>query len=73
LILLNKIDIIEENKGKDILNHVYRDLDYTLLQKKYFLVKEISALKCINLEESIRWLFNTLTVDNNQNWHRLNN
>jgi len=30
------------------------------LNKKHFLVKEISALKAVGLEESIRWLYNTM-------------
>ena len=36
-------------------------IDYSLLSEKHFLVKEISALKNKNLEESIRWLFNSMT------------
>ena len=35
-------------------------VDYSLLSEKPFLVKDISALKNKNLEECIRWLFNSL-------------
>ena len=60
MILLNKIDLVEEI-GKEKLDHVYKNIDYSLLKTKHFLVKDISALKNINLEESIRWLFNSMT------------
>ena len=60
LILLNKIYSVSEKIGKEKLDNVYKNIDYTLLSQKHFLVKEISALKNINLEESIRWLFNSL-------------
>ena len=60
LILLNKIDSVSEKIGKEKLDNVYKNIDYTLLSQKHFLVKEISALKNINLEESIRWLFNSI-------------
>jgi hypothetical protein len=35
-------------------------IDYSKLTNKHFLVKEISALKGIGLEDSIRWLYNTM-------------
>lgn len=43
------------------MESVYKSIDYSLLKDKHFLVKEISALKCLHLEESIRWLFNAMT------------
>ena len=61
MILLNKIDIVDEEKEKNKLNNIYKCIDYSLLSEKHFLVKEISALKNKNLEESIRWLFNSMT------------
>ena len=61
LILLNKIDLVDEDKEKNKLNNIYKNIDYSLLSEKHFLVKEISALKNKNLEESIRWLFNSMT------------
>ena len=60
LILLNKIDLVEKIE-KEKLDHVYKNIDYSLLKTKHFLVKDISALKNIHLEESIRWLFNSMT------------
>lgn len=60
LVLLNKIDLVKEIE-KDKLDHVYKNIDYSLLEQKHFLVKDISALKNIHLEESIRWLFNSMT------------
>jgi len=59
--LLNKIDLVDEEKEKNKLNNIYKSIDYSLLSEKHFLVKEISALKNKNLEESIRWLFNSMT------------
>ncbi len=41
---------------KTILNSI----DYSRLKNKHFLVKEISALKAIGLEDSIRWLYNAM-------------
>ena len=67
LILLNKIDSVSEKIGKEKLDNVYKNIDYTLLSQKHFLVKEISALKNINLEESIRWLFNSLKDQDKKN------
>ena len=61
MILLNKIDLIDDKTGKEKLNNIYKNIDYSLLSEKHFLVKEISALKNKNLEESIRWLFNSMT------------
>ena len=61
LILLNKIDLVDEDKEKNKLNNIYKNIDYSLLSEKHFLVKEISALKNKNLEESIRWLINSMT------------
>ena len=59
--MLNKIDLVDEDKEKNKLNNIYKNIDYSLLSEKHFLVKEISALKNKNLEESIRWLFNSMT------------
>ena len=59
--MLNKIDLVDEEKEKNKLNNIYKNIDYSLLSEKHFLVKEISALKNKNLEESIRWLFNSMT------------
>ncbi len=61
LILLNKIDLVNDKEGKEKLDNIYKNIDYSLLSEKHFLVKEISALKNKNLEESIRWLFNSMT------------
>ena len=61
MILLNKIDLIDDKTGKEKLNNIYKNIDYSLLSEKHFLVKDISALKNINLEESIRWLFTSMT------------
>ena len=66
MILLNKIDLVE-NISKDKIDNVYKSIDYSLLRDKHFLVKDISALKNINLEESIRWLFNSMTDQNKGN------
>jgi predicted GTPase len=63
---LNKIDLVE-NIEKDTLENVYKNIDYSLLKQKHFLVKDISALKNIHLEESIRWLFNSLTDEEKNN------
>ena len=60
MILLNKIDLVDDI-DKNKLDHVYKNIDYSLLQNKHFLVKDISALKNIRLEDSIRWLFNSMT------------
>ena len=51
-----------EEIDKKKLDHIYKNIDYSLLTKKLFLVKDISALKNIHLEESIRWLFNSMSV-----------
>ena len=61
LILLNKIDLVNDKEGKEKLDNIYKNIDYSLLKTKHFLVKDISALKNIHLEESIRWLFNSMT------------
>ena len=61
MILLNKIDLVNEKIGKEKIDNIYKNIDYSLLSEKHFLVKEISALKNKNLEESIRWLFNSMT------------
>ena len=66
MILLNKIDLVE-SIDKEKLENIYKNIDYSLLKTKHFLVKDISALKCINLEESIRWLFNSLTDEEKTN------
>ena len=62
LILLNKIDLVDKIE-KEKLDHVYKNIDYSLLKQKHFLVKDISALKNIHLDESLRWLFNTITAE----------
>jgi ADP-ribosylation factor-like protein 2 len=59
LILLNKIDLISVDEKK--LNNLIDTIDYNRLNKKHFLVKEISAVKGTGLRESIRWLYNTMT------------
>jgi len=56
-----------ENIEKDTLENIYKNIDYSLLKQKHFLVKDISALKNIHLEESIRWLFNSLTDEEKNN------
>lgn len=66
MILLNKIDLVESIE-KDTLENIYKNIDYSLLKQKHFLVKDISALKNIHLEESIRWLFNSLTDEEKNN------
>ena len=66
LILLNKIDLVDDI-DKDKLDQVYKNIDYSFLKQKHFLVKEISALKNINLEESIRWLFYSMTDEEKNN------
>lgn len=66
MILLNKIDLVEDIE-KDTLENIYKNIDYSLLKQKHFLVKDISALKNIHLEESIRWLFNSLTDEEKNN------
>lgn len=58
LILINKIDLISLDDVK--LKKVMNLIDYNKLHKKHFLVKEVSALTGIGLEESIRWLYNTM-------------
>ena len=60
LILLNKIDLVDKIE-KEKLDHVYKSIDYSLLKQKHFLVKDISALKNIHLEDSLNWLFNSMT------------
>ena len=60
LILLNKIDLVNDQEGKEKIDNIYKNIDYSLLSEKPFLVKDISALKNKNLEECIRWLFNSL-------------
>ena len=35
-------------------------IDYNKLNKKHFLVKEVSAYNGTGLEESISWLYNTM-------------
>ena len=64
--MLNKIDLVE-NISKDKINDIYKSIDYSLFRHKHFLVKDISALKNINLEESIRWLFNSMTDKDKSN------
>ena len=60
------MDLVE-NIEKDTLENIYKNIDYSLLKQKHFLVKDISALKNIHLEESIRWLFNSLTDEEKNN------
>ena len=64
--MLNKIDLVE-NISKEKINDIYKSIDYSLFRDKHFLVKDISALKNINLEESIRWLFNSMTDKDKSN------
>ena len=54
LILLNKIDLVNDKEGKEKLDNIYKNIDYLLLSEKHLLVKDISALKNINIEERIR-------------------
>lgn len=58
MILINKIDLTQLNKER--LDKIYKLINYDLLKQKHFLVKDISALKNIRLDESIRWLFNSM-------------
>lgn len=58
MILLNKIDIVDVDRNK--IDELYNSINYDLLGSKHFLVKDISALKNIRLEESIKWLFNAM-------------
>ena len=70
MILLNKIDLVNDKIGKEKIDNIYKNIDYSLLGERHFLVKEISALKNINLEESIRWLFNSLKDQDKIKWLR---
>ena len=68
--------ISKEGKNKNKIQSIYNSIDYSLLNRKHFLVKDISALKNIRLEESIRWLYNTIMDDdkidsNNVNYANL--
>lgn len=58
LILINKIDLLPLDN--DQIKAVYQSIDYSHFSHKHFLVKDISALKNIHLEDSIRWLFNSM-------------
>ena len=49
-----------KRKDKERLDKIYKLINYDLLKQKHFLVKDISALKNIRLDESIRWLFNSM-------------
>ena len=44
-----------------MVGHVYKNINYALLNDKPFLVKEISAVENIHLEECIRWLFSSIS------------
>ena len=39
LILLNKIDLVDDEKEKNKLDNIYKNIDYSLLSEKHFLVK----------------------------------
>ena len=58
MLLINKTDKLALNKQS--LHSIYTLIDYNLLRQKHFLVKDISALKNIRLEESLRWMVNSM-------------
>ena len=64
MILINKIDLLELDKEK--IKIIYNSIDYKKVTQKHFIVKDISALKKIRLEESINWLFNSIMNDNKE-------
>ena len=58
MILINKIDLFELDNSR--LKSIYNSINYPVLEKKAFIVKDISALKCLKLKESLEWLFNAM-------------
>ncbi len=63
MILINKIDLFELDNSR--LKSIYNSINYPVLEKKAFIVKDISALKCLKLKESLEWLFNAM-IDNSK-------
>ena len=63
MILINKIDLFELDDSR--LKSIYNSINYPVLEKKAFIVKDISALKCLKLKESLEWLFNAM-IDNSK-------
>ncbi len=63
MILINKIDLFELDNHR--LKSIYNSINYPVLEKKAFIVKDISALKCLKLKESLEWLFNAM-IDNSK-------
>ena len=64
MILINKIDLLELDKDK--IKIIYNSIDYKKVTQKHFIVKDISALKKVRLEESINWLYNSIMNDNKE-------
>jgi translation elongation factor EF-1alpha len=58
MILINKIDLFELDNHR--LKSIYNSINYPVLEKKAFIVKDISALKSLKLKESLEWLFNAM-------------
>jgi translation elongation factor EF-1alpha len=58
MILINKIDLFELDNLR--LKSIYNSINYPVLEKKAFIVKDISALKSLKLKESLEWLFNAM-------------
>ena len=58
MILINKNDLFELDNNR--LKSIYNSINYPVLEKKAFIVKDISALKCLKLKESLEWLFNAM-------------
>ena len=63
MILINKNDLFELDNSR--LKSIYNSINYPVLEKKAFIVKDISALKCLKLKESLEWLFNAM-IDNSK-------
>ena len=58
MILINKNDLFELDNNR--LKSIYNSINYPVLEKKAFIVKDISALKSLKLKESLEWLFNAM-------------
>ena len=58
MILINKNDLFELDNHR--LKSIYNSINYPVLEKKAFIVKDISALKSLKLKESLEWLFNAM-------------
>ena len=58
MILINKIDLFELDNHR--LKSIYNSINYPVLEKKAFIVKDISALKSLKLKESLEWWFNAM-------------